>query len=197
MTEPTDFIPLNKINDIIAQSTAISRKEESKNIAKDRNKRRKFYFGGFLTLITGLMFTLFLAITTENHQKIEEIFDMKPSELLISRNKWVIDLGRVGSTPLKTPVKKVIFIETIVKKLCKKDACGLNVLKENFYPCFEDLKENFVLGIDGTILEGRGFTREGEIFFDEYGTNYNNHAISENDSFKLISKFLKVQLFQA
>lgn len=33
---------------------------------------------------------------------------------------------------------------------------------------------------DGTLFEGRGFSREGEMSFDRFGTSYNTDAISIN-----------------
>lgn len=36
------------------------------------------------------------------------------------------------------------------------------------YPKADDIKENFFVGIDGTIYEGRGWSREGQ---HTYGNN--------------------------
>lgn len=180
---------MKTINDIIAQSVAINRQEGLKNDRVDKS-RNKFFFGGFITVMTGLLFTLFIAITTSNNHQIEQVVK-KPADLIISRDKWLDDLGRVGSRPLKTPVKKVIVFETNVTEFCELDSCSSNILKGNFYPYFEDVKENFVIGTEGIVFEGRGFLREGQMLFDEFGTSYDNDAISENKLMKIHIQFSK------
>lgn len=45
-----------------------------------------------------------------------------------------------------------------------QDKCKEFLIKKQNkdYPKADDIKENFFVGADGTIYEGRGFSREGE-----------------------------------
>lgn len=49
--------------------------------------------------------------------------------------------------------------------------------QQNAYPEFDDVRENFFVGWDGTIYEGRGFKNEGQTTFASQ-TSYNNKAVS-------------------
>jgi hypothetical protein len=62
-----------------------------------------------------------------------------------------------------------------------QDSCKMFVAdqQQNAYPEFDDVQENFLIGFTGTIVEGRGFLREGQTTY-ETETSYNNKAVSIN-----------------
>lgn len=49
--------------------------------------------------------------------------------------------------------------------------------QQNAYPEFDDVRENFFVGLDGAVYEGRGFPIEGQTTFASQ-TSYNNKAVS-------------------
>lgn len=49
--------------------------------------------------------------------------------------------------------------------------------QQNVYPEFDDVRENFFVGLDGAVYEGRGFPIEGQTTFASQ-TSYNNKAVS-------------------
>lgn len=60
-----------------------------------------------------------------------------------------------------------------------QDSC-INFLferQQKAYPKYDDIRENFLIGLNGNIYEARGFGREGETT-SESGTSYNNKAVS-------------------
>lgn len=136
-------------------------------------RRSNCVFGILITVMTGIIFILFIGYLS----KKQENPDIEQSHsLFVQRNKWIDDMGRIGSKQLKTPVSKVILFET-ASDTCKN--CITKKIAENYYPKFEDIKENFFIAQDGTVFEGRGFSREGSMksIFEDI---YDNDAISKN-----------------
>lgn len=50
-------------------------------------------------------------------------------------------------------------------------------LQQEAYPEFDDIQENFLIGMDGTVFEGRGLHREGQTTYDSL-TSFNTQALS-------------------
>lgn len=175
---------LSDITQAITQAVVLNRHEDQKNVRA--LNRKKFFFGGFLTImsLTLLVLTIFITVSARDKQNLESN-KPKAVELIVPRNKWMSDLGRIGSKHLKIPVKKVILFEKTLKhsETCQKETCS--DVEGTFYPNFEDWKENFVCSTDGKIFEARGFARESEVAFDEFGTSYNNDAISMDNLFAI------------
>lgn len=178
--ESVQLKTISEITQAITQAVVLNRHEDQQN--EYLLNRKKFFFGGFLTImsLTLLVLTVFIAFSARDKQVLDNNKPKlaKPVELIFSRNKWIQDLGRIGSKHLKTHLKKVILFEKTLKQSssCQEETCS--DVAGNFYPNFEDLRENFVIATDGTIFEARGFDRESEAAFDDFGTSYNNDAIS-------------------
>lgn len=112
-------------------------------------------------------------------------FGAKNLTRIVERNEWCKIKSIQGKKKLSMPVSKAIIMQTFTKgcetkvnsKLLNykisfhfyksinfQDQCKEYLLKKQNadYPKVDDIKENFFVAVDGTIYEGRGFTREGE-----------------------------------
>jgi hypothetical protein len=108
---------------------------------------------------------------------------MKPFEYLeLSRSEWM------ASNSINFDSKyKLNATEKIILTTTQTDDCnGINDCidfiidyQQSSYPQYDDIRENFIIAIDGTILEGRGFYRETETTCEANEiTCYNSRAIS-------------------
>jgi hypothetical protein len=172
--EGSDSIAMRAINEMIAK-TVVLRNRESKSTYTRGSLGKKLII--VLIFILAVLCTISFFVSTKSTQQS----DVKPTDtmmVIIPREKNM----RIGSKPLKTPVEKVILVET-------KVAAGEIHLKGNFYPFYEDIKENFVISTDGKIYEGRGFLREGQVARDKFGTSYDDNAISKESNSITFTKF--------
>jgi hypothetical protein len=166
--EKRDVIPLKAIGDIINQN---NRTEETQVLWKSI-RRNNWIFGSMITIMTGIIFVSFIGIWWKTWEK-PEVSEMSQLPSFVAKNKWINDAGRVASKRLNTPVTKVIIFDTVVEEACEKEGC---FYQEDFYPKFEDIKENFIISTKGVILEGRGYSRESDIQLD---FEIDSDAISE------------------
>ena len=90
----------------------------------------------------------------------------------IPRSSWTSMKFIIGKQKQLNPIQRIIVMETgdvscTTTKSCKQ----FLINKQNKdYPKADDIKENFFVGLDGTIYEGRGWNREGQ-------HTYGNHQL--------------------
>lgn len=102
---------------------------------------------------------------------------------IVKRNDWKTNdsFPITGKYKLFSPVNKIILLTTVTSHCDTEESCMqfVNEQQQNAYPGYDDIRENFIIALDGTILEGRGFEREGETTCESDNiTCYNNKAIS-------------------
>ena len=181
--EETNEVPIKIINEFITQDDIVGAETEWKTI-----RRNNCFFGFLITTMTGIIFICFVGILIRKY----EVSELSPSsKLVISRHKWINDIGRIGSKRLKTPVSKVIVFDSSVIETCEEETCIKNLADQSFYPFFEDIKVNFLIGTNGKIFEGRGFSREGDT-----QTSYDNEAISKMFFFLYSSSVINFERFR-
>jgi hypothetical protein len=90
----------------------------------------------------------------------------------------------ISKTLLKTPVERIIVLETITDKCELRETC-LKFLKQrqmSHYNTYingifiQNIPENYFISSDGTIFEGRGLF-EGQHTYDQIETSYNKKSI--------------------
>jgi len=102
---------------------------------------------------------------------------------IIKRKDWEINdsFAITGKYKLISPVNKIILLTTVTSQCDTEKSCMefINGLQQYAYPEYDDIRENFIIALDGTIFEGRGFERESETTCEsDKITCYNNKAIS-------------------
>lgn len=102
---------------------------------------------------------------------------------IVKRNDWKTNdsFPITGKYKLISPVNKIILLTTVTSHCDTEESCMefVNEQQQKAYPEYDDIRENFIIALDGTILEGRGFEREGETTCESDNiTCYNNKAIS-------------------
>lgn len=123
-------------------------------------------------------------------QQRSNIFETQNLITIVKRSEWCKIKSIQGKKKLTMPVPKAIIMQTFTKECVTK----VNYIQNEFelffviksiilqaeckeylvekqnkdYPKVNDIKENFFVGHDGTIYEGRGFTREGEHTYGKY-----------------------------
>lgn len=82
----------------------------------------------------------------------------------ISRDSWTSMKYIIGKQKQLKPIQRIIVMETGAVSCTTLKSCKQFLLhKQNVdYPKVDDIKENFFVGLDGTIYEGRGWNREGQ-----------------------------------
>lgn len=102
----------------------------------------------------------------------------------VKRSEWLANDSIpiiAGKYKLIAPVNKIILVNAITSHCDTEQTCieYMNEQQQNAFPDYDDIRENFIIALDGTIFEGRGFEREGETTCESDGiTCYNNKAIS-------------------
>lgn len=215
-TEGSESIPLRNFSEVLRNTVlknveASHRSENIKpqghqpGVIRSKNLRTKICIGGCILLIAVITFVLVSSKFMSRRDQVVSI---------ANRSLWKADLGRIGSKPLKVPAKRVIVMRSNSSQSCDVDSCRPNLIKEQFsgfYPENEDIKANYILGADGTVFEGRGFYKEGQMSYDRFGTSYNRDAleikincieneISEvqmNSLKSFLDKFVKQTLIQS
>ncbi|CAO1316068.1 unnamed protein product [Diamesa tonsa] len=107
----------------------------------------------------------------------------------ISRDSWTSNQYIIGKHKQLNPIQRIIVMETGDVSCTTIESCKqfLQHKQNKDYPKADDIKENFFVGYDGTIYEGRGWSREGQHTYDSAGTSYNSQAIG----LSLIGNFTK------
>ena len=104
---------------------------------------------------------------------------------IITRSDWG-SRPMKGRIKLKSPVKRLIIMDTQTEKCYNTEACKTlikdrQLVHYNDYEqgriSIQDIRENFLISSDGTIFEGRGFSYEGQHSYDQSKTSYNSEAI--------------------
>ncbi|CRL00274.1 CLUMA_CG013547, isoform A [Clunio marinus] len=101
---------------------------------------------------------------------------------IIKRSTWSEEgLGIQGKYKQISPLSKIIILNTKSNDYTHFMSSTEFLIdhQQNSYPEYDDLKENFIVALDGTIYEGRGFSHEGQTTFDSL-TSYNNKAVAIN-----------------
>lgn len=82
----------------------------------------------------------------------------------IARDSWKSMKNKVGKRKQLIPIQRVIIMETGADSCTTLEGCKqfLQHKQNKDYPKADDIKENFFVGLDGTIYEGRGWSREGQ-----------------------------------
>lgn len=89
-------------------------------------------------------------------------------------------LGGTGSENMRLPAKRAIVMRSKVKKKCEKDLCNFDSIPSSFYQVSEDVKENYIIGTDGTVFEARMVNFSGQMTYDRLRTAYNQGSIEIN-----------------
>lgn len=99
---------------------------------------------------------------------------------IIKREAWISQgLEVTGKYSQLLPIKRIIILNTRTDS-CYDDSSCIVFIEEHqqsSYPEFDDVKENFFIGINGAVYEGRGFAHEGQASSDSL-TSYNSNAVS-------------------
>ncbi|KAL7021285.1 hypothetical protein ACKWTF_011824 [Chironomus riparius] len=152
----------------------------------------------FLILIGGISFLIYDTLKNEQHEGFsstttaEIIKSTTPYDTtsepvinhkIIKRNDWKTNdsFPITGKYKLISPVNKIILLTTVTSQCDTEESCieFINEQQQYAYPEYDDIRENFIIALDGTIFEGRGFEREGETTCEsDKITCYNNKAIS-------------------
>ena len=133
--------------------------------------------------------------STSTTVKPEPIEQLK----IVKKTEWeVAGLTLVAKFKQILPIKKVIVMTTktepcsdeVFNDILKLPSQTLSFLKETCmeaivnlqqesYPDFDDIRENFLIATDGTVYEGRGFSREGEAtILEDTKTSFDIQAVS-------------------
>lgn len=103
-----------------------------------------------------------------------------PEILLFNRNAWMMkDLELKGKFKQLKPIRRIIVGRRTEDSCENHSSCSELIFgyQQNAYSQFDDVKENFIISSEGTIFEGRGFSREGQSTYDSH-TSYNQKAFS-------------------
>lgn len=180
-----------------------------KNVPADKNKFAKLMQKKvvlipivclFLILIGGISFLIYdtlqkrqyegystttIKITTDSSSTKQYDTTSQPvyNHKIIKRKDWEINdsFPITGKYKLISPVNKIILITLVTSQCDTEKSCMefINGLQQYAYPEYDDIRENFIIALDGTIFEGRGFERESETTCEsDKITCYNNKAIS-------------------
>jgi hypothetical protein len=136
------------------------------------------------TLSTNQDFPTTIQSSTIQPSSLKPTTTVLPQESfeIVPKSKW--NSVVVGTDPLKTPVARVIVLETITNQCSDREIC-LKFLKQRQVVylnrfiggiLMENLPENFLISSDGTIYEGRGFF-EGQHTYDQGETSYNRKSL--------------------
>lgn len=140
---------------------------------------------GFIILIA-IVFGLVSLILTFHETKQKENLKRDENENIAdfykNRSVWEADNGRVGSKINGKSIKRVILMQS-TSPPCGSDFCRLVLLRrqhESFNAGHDDILENFIVGTDGNVYEGRGFERQGDMSKDKYGTTFSKDSMHIN-----------------
>lgn len=109
---------------------------------------------------------------------------LSPNEKVLkvaTRERFGVFGNFVGKYKLSKPIKRIFLLTTETSKCFDDNNCVDFIVdrQQEFYPEFDDIKENFIISIDGTLLEGRGFEHEGQAVCErDKMTCYDRKAIS-------------------
>lgn len=181
-SEGSESIPMKNFNEVL-KSTVLKNidahrraaKHDSSSTprvepAKNKSLRKIVFISGTVFLIGTIVAFVTMYFKSQVQESGKHIS-------FVDRNSWNADLARIGSKPLRVPVKRVIVKFSNATESCDITSCHSTLIREQFsshYPERDDIEANFIIGTDGTVFEGRGFFREGQMTFDRFGTSYNN-----------------------
>lgn len=118
---------------------------------------------GFVFLIGTVVFSV-VTLTLSFHEKKQTEFpsikeSVNTGTSYINRSVWQADKGRVGSKIARknVPAKRAIVMHSLSEP-CDPDFCKTTLTMrqhESFNLGYDDIHENFVIGTDGIVYEGR------------------------------------------
>lgn len=186
-TEGSESIPIKNLNEVL-KSSVLKNLDPSQqtgnqetevhppgNWVRSKNYKKKIFIAFCVLLLIGIIVTI-VSLTVKRPTNINS-----DQTSFIDRILWKADLGMIGSKALKVPVKRVIVKQSNGTQSCDINTCPSALIKEQFsslYLGYDDIEPNFIIGTDGTIFEGRGFHREGQMTFDRFGTSYNKDSLN-------------------
>lgn len=99
-------------------------------------------------------------------KRLESITELQT----IARDSWKSMKNKVGKRKQLIPIQRVIIMETGADSCTTLEGCKqfLQHKQNKDYPKADDIKENFFVGLDGKIYEGRGWSREGQHTYGKY-----------------------------
>lgn len=103
-----------------------------------------------------------------------------PQAKLLKRDAWVMKgLELSGKLKQLKPIERILILKTETDSCDSEPSCVDFMFEhqQNAYPEFDDVEENFLISSEGTVYEGRGFSREGQTTHDSR-TSYNGKAVS-------------------
>lgn len=105
-----------------------------------------------------------------------------PVAKVVKRDAWMMEGFDVnGKFKQLQPIKRILILKTETEtETCTNESSCIDFMfehQQNSYPEFDDIRENFLISLDGTIYEGRGLLREGQTTNDGF-TSYNSQALS-------------------
>lgn len=99
---------------------------------------------------------------------------------VLTREVWIPHgLDFTGKFKQLMPIKRIIILNTKTDTCYDESSCIEFIAdsQQMAYPEFDDVKENFFIGVDGTVYEGRGFLHEGQASYESC-TSFNSKAVS-------------------
>lgn len=99
---------------------------------------------------------------------------------VVKREAWIPHgLDFTGKFKQLMPIKRIIILNTKTDTCYDESSCidFIADSQQMVYPDFDDVKENFFIGVDGTVYEGRGFLHEGQSSYESF-TTFNSKAVS-------------------
>ncbi|XP_065361371.1 peptidoglycan-recognition protein SD-like [Calliphora vicina] len=86
---------------------------------------------------------------------------------IVTRTEWNAKEPTNALTPLELPVSRVIIAHTAGNDCSTKDLCSQQVRNiQNYHMTkfhIDDIAYNFLIGNDGNVYEGRGWTNQGAL----------------------------------
>jgi hypothetical protein len=151
-----------------------------------------------LILIGGITFLIYETVKKQQHEELSSTITTENStnsydttttiqpvinRKIVKRKDWksIDSFAITGKYKLISPVNKIILLTTVTSHCDTEESCMefINDQQQFVYPGYDDIRENFIIALDGTIFEGRGFEHEGETTCEsDKITCYNNKAIS-------------------
>ena len=103
-------------------------------------------------------------VTTEPVPSTTEDISVDHNLVIITRDEWDAK-PMTGDKKQSIPIKYVVFMQTYTDESCTtEEKCKMFIQNRQLtaYPEAKDIRENFLIGYNGNIYEGRGFQKEGE-----------------------------------
>lgn len=139
---------------------------------------------GFLLLVGTVVFcvvSLTLKLNADSGKPPSNSPAINIHSFYVNRSVWQADSGQIGSKVVsKNSKAKRVILSSDSKSICGPESCRSALKKrqnDHSNSLYDDIQENFVIGSDGNIYEGRGFERQGQMSFDKFGTTFDKDSL--------------------